>query len=66
MAGTRSGGYSGDGGAATAAGLNLPYGAATAAGLNLPYRVAVDASGNIYIAVSTNNRIRLVADPSGP
>jgi len=42
------GAYSGDGGAATNAGLNLPSG------------VAVDASGNLFIADSGNNRIREV------
>ena len=41
-------GYSGDGGAATNAGLNTPY------------AVALDALGNLYIADSGNNRIRKV------
>ena len=44
----RSGGYSGDGGPATNAGLNCPAG------------VAVDASGNLFIADSENERIRKV------
>ena len=48
FAGNGTHGYSGDGGAATAAELNEPYG------------VAVDASGNVYIADSYNNRIRKV------
>jgi sugar lactone lactonase YvrE len=43
------GGYGGDGGDATHAALNLPTG------------VAVDASGNLYIADSGNNRIRMVS-----
>ena len=41
-------GYSGDGGAATSAQLNLPMG------------VAVDAAGDLYIADFSNNRIRKV------
>ena len=46
------GGYSGDGGPATSAELNLPYG------------VAVDASGNLYIVDDNNGRIRKVT-PDG-
>ena len=45
-------GFSGDGAAATAAELNRPTG------------VAVDGSGNIYIADSLNNRIRVVKSGS--
>jgi uncharacterized repeat protein (TIGR01451 family) len=41
--------YSGDGGAATSAELNNPR------------SVAVDSSGNLYIADTNNNRIRMVA-----
>ncbi len=48
VAGTGTLGYSGDGGAATAANLSLPYG------------VAVDAAGNLYIADTFNNRVRRV------
>ena len=48
IAGTGTSGYSGDGGAASAATLNEPYG------------VAVDTSGNIYVADQGNQRIRKV------
>jgi sugar lactone lactonase YvrE len=48
IAGTGIIGYSGDGGAATAAKLFHPYG------------ITVDVSGNIYIADAGNNRIRKV------
>jgi trimeric autotransporter adhesin len=53
VAGTGSYGYSGDGGLAITAGLYYPKG------------VAIDASGNIYIADSFNNRIRLVTKSTG-
>ncbi|MBL8292726.1 MAG: SMP-30/gluconolactonase/LRE family protein [Bryobacterales bacterium] len=52
FAGTTSSGFSGDGGAATAARLNEPFG------------VAVDNQDNVYIADSANHRIRRV-DPQG-
>jgi sugar lactone lactonase YvrE len=52
FAGTGTAGFSGDGGAATAAELRLPYG------------VKADALGNIYIADLGNNRVRRV-DASG-
>jgi pimeloyl-ACP methyl ester carboxylesterase len=47
-----AGGYSGDNGPAIWAELNVPYG------------VAADAFGNIYIADTNNNRIRMVS-PNG-
>lgn len=50
IAGTNTGGYSGDGGAATNAELEFPT------------SVAVDASGNVYIADSGNNVIREVVN----
>jgi len=45
--------YSGDGGLATAASLDLPQG------------VAVDSAGNIYIADTNNQRVRKVAATTG-
>jgi sugar lactone lactonase YvrE len=53
VAGNGTAGYSGDGGAATSAELYYPSG------------IAVDGSGNIYIADSTNNRIRKVTAATG-
>ncbi len=52
VAGTGTQGYSGDGGPATAATLNLPWG------------VAVDGAGDLFIADSFNNVIREVS-PAG-
>ena len=52
VAGDGTPGFSGDGGPATSAQLNQPMG------------VAVDVSGNLYIADTANNRIRMVS-PSG-
>jgi len=48
LAGTGTSGFSGDGTAATGAQLNSPYG------------VAVDGVGNVFIADSSNNRVRRV------
>jgi len=48
FAGTGSGGYSGDGGAATSAQINFPY------------QITVDASYNIYFAENDNNVIRKI------
>ena len=53
VAGAGTGGYSGDGGPATLAQLNSPN------------CLDVDGDGNIYIADSVNNRIRLVNITSG-
>ncbi len=47
FAGTGSSSYSGDGGAATSAGLN-------------PWGVAIDTTGNVYLTDFSNNRIRKV------
>ena len=53
IAGTGSNGYSGDNGPATSAGLYNPW------------WVALDASGNVYIADTSNNRIRKVTVSTG-
>src|SRR5262249_56001530 len=52
VAGTGTRGFSGDGGPAAAAKLNVPYG------------VAVDGAGNLVVADTFSNRIRVVA--AGP
>jgi len=52
VAGNGTAGFSGDGGPATSAELNMPAG------------VAVDGNGNFYIADTNNNRVRMV-NPSG-
>jgi trimeric autotransporter adhesin len=52
IAGTGAAGYSGDGGQATSAELNLPHG------------IDIDAAGNIFFADHDNNRIRKI-DLSG-
>jgi hypothetical protein len=53
IAGTGSAGYSGDGGPATSARLNLPFG------------VGVDGSGDVFIGDTYNHRIREVLQYSG-
>ncbi len=53
IAGTGTGDFSGDNGAATSAAL---YG---------PFRVTLDLSGNVYIADTYNNRIRKVTVSTG-
>jgi len=55
-AGNGNAGFSGDGGPATAASLNINID---------PVGIAVDASGNLYIADSMNNRVRKVSAGSG-
>ena len=49
VAGDGTGGFSGDGGPATSAGLNVPGG------------IAVDGAGNLLIADTGNDRVRIVA-----
>ncbi len=53
VAGTGVPGFSGDGGAATAARLDLPT------------ALAVDAAGNVYVADTGNHRVRRIAAGSG-
>lgn len=53
FAGSGAPGFSGDGGAPTAASLNYPM------------RVAFDGSGNLYIADAGNNRIRKISAATG-
>ena len=48
IAGTGTAGFSGDGGAATEAQVNLPFG------------IAIDGDGNVYVADTNNNRVRKV------
>ena len=53
IAGNGTAGYSGDGGAATSAELDMPY------------DIALDSSGNIYIADSDNSRVRKITASTG-
>jgi streptogramin lyase len=53
VAGNGTGGYSGDGGAATSASLQDPFG------------VALDGAGNLFIADTSNHRIRRVEAGTG-
>lgn len=53
IAGTGACGYSGDGGPASAAQLGQIYG------------IAIDLQGNLYVAESDNNRVRMIAATSG-
>ena len=53
VAGTGERGFGGDGGPAAEAQLNAPSG------------VATDASGNVYVADTSNNRVRVVAQADG-
>jgi len=48
FAGNGTAGFSGDGGAATSAEVNLPFG------------VALDTAGDVYIGDTSNNRVRIV------
>jgi hypothetical protein len=54
ICGTGTGGFSGDGGPATAANIDAPNG------------VAIDHSGNIVIADEYNNRIRIIGNNNTP
>jgi sugar lactone lactonase YvrE len=53
IAGTGAAGFSGDGGVATAAQLNLPT------------ALALDALGNLYVADTNNHRVRRIAAATG-
>jgi RHS repeat-associated protein len=53
IAGNGTAGYSGDGGAATAAELSWPYG------------ITLDSAGNLYIADVSNNVVRMVNASTG-
>jgi hypothetical protein len=53
IAGTGTGGYSGDGEAATSAALNSPIG------------IVIDFSGNVYFSDSGNQRVRKISISTG-
>jgi hypothetical protein len=55
VAGNGNGAFGGDGGLATAA----------IASLNTPSRIALDGAGNLYIADTGNNRIRMITAATG-
>ncbi len=55
IAGDGTGGYSGDGGSATAIGASMAE----------PAAVAVDSSGNIYVADTNNSAIRKITSSTG-
>ncbi len=59
VAGNGDAGFSGDGGPATDASLNLTAPVSTLAG-GIDSGIAVDSAGNLYIADSQNNRVREV------
>src|SRR3954465_9634747 len=54
IAGNGTAGFGGDNGAAAASQLNAPYG------------LAIDSKGNLYIADSSNHRVRMVSGGTIP
>ena len=53
IAGTGTGSYSGDGGAATSAAINVPTG------------IAIDSGGNVYFSDYNNHRVRKITSSTG-